>query len=355
LYRKIQSKPEQIRIGPFPDLTVDQARKKAEELNGLIAKGANPQEVVRGKREELTLSELFQEVLERHLTPHRREKTVQEYTRQFEVHLKAWKGHKLSQIHRRNVSQLHIKIGQESGPYLANRVLAMLSMLFGKAKSLGLWNGDNPCTGIERFKEKSRDRFLQPDEIPRFFQALAEESNTIARDCLLMCLLTGARRSNVQAMQWEEVNWGQNTWRIPDTKSGDPLIVPLVPEAVEILKDRMQTAEDSLWVFPGRDSTKHIVELKTVWARLLKRAGIQNLRMHDLRRSLGSWMAAQGASLSIIGKGFGHKDPATTAIYSRLNIDPVRDPMERAVEAMFAAGDVSESIDIIPIDREERQ
>ena len=303
LYRKIQYKPEQIRIGPFPDLTVSQARKKAEELNGLIAQGSNPQEAVRGRREELTLGELFKEVLERHLEPHKRPKTVKEYKRQFEVHLKPWKSRKLSRIHQRDVAQLHSKIGQESGHYLANRVLALLSMLYGKAKAWGHFKGDNPCKGVERFKENSRDRFLQPDEAPRFFQALAEESNTTARDCLLMCLITGARKGNVQAMRWDDVSLERNTWRIPDTKTGDPLLVPLVPKAVELLQTRVEQQDESPWVFPGRDPSKHIVELKTVWARILDRAGIQNLRMHDLRRSLGSWMAAQGASLSVIGKG----------------------------------------------------
>ena len=90
-------------------------------------------------------------------------------------------------------------------------------------------------------------------------------------------------------------------------------------------------------MFPGQKAGKHLVEMKTVWARILERAEISDLRMHDLRRSLGSWMAAKGASLTVIGKGLGHKNTATTAIYSRLNIDPVREAMEEATGAMFEA------------------
>jgi len=218
---------------------------------------------------------------------------------------------------------------------MANRVLALISMLFSKGSAWGQYNGDNPAQGVERFQERSRDRFLQPDEIPRFFQALAQEPNTTARDCLMMCLLTGARRGNVQAMRWEDVNLERETWRIPDTKTGEALTVPLVPKAVEVLQIRQNEAEDSPWVFPGREGGKHLVEMKTVWARILERAGIADLRMHDLRRSLGSWMAAKGASLTVIGKGLGHKNTSTTAIYSRLNIDPVREAMEEATSSMF--------------------
>jgi integrase len=337
LYRKVQGKPTQISIGAFPDLTIEQARRKAEEFNGQIAQGANPQEVVRGKRSELTLLALFNEVMERHLKPRRRRRTIEAYDRQFRVHLKPWHKRKLSQIHQRDVLQLHSNIGQQSGHFLANRVLALISMLYGKAEAWGHWSGVNPCKGVEKFKEQSRDRFLQPDEIPRFFKALAEEPNTTARDCIMMCLLTGARRGNVQAMRWEEVSLVRNTWRIPDTKTGEPLLVPLVPKAVELLMARQEASEGSPWVFPGKVVGKHIVELKTVWARILERADIQDLRMHDLRRSLGSWMAAKGASLTIIGKGLGHKSTSTTAIYSRLNIDPVREAMDEATEAMFEA------------------
>ena len=337
LYRKVQGRPEQIRIGSSPDLSVERARDKAAELNGLIAMGKNPQDAAREKRGELTFEELFQEVLKRHLKPRRRPKTVAEYQRQYAVHLKRWKSKKLSSITRRDVIVLHSSIGQESGPYLANRVLALISMLFSKAHIWGYAGSDNPAKGVERFREKSRDRFLQPDEVPRFFQALAEEPNTAARDCLMMCLLTGARRGNVQMMRWEDVSFERRSWRIPETKSGEPLTVPLVPKAVEILRGREAEAEDCPWVFPGQKAGKHLVEMKTVWARILERAEISDLRMHDLRRSLGSWMAAKGASLTVIGKGLGHKNTSTTAIYSRLNIDPVREAMEEATSAMYEA------------------
>lgn len=340
LYRWHEGRPRELRIGAFPDLSVEKARAKANELNGRIAQGENPFDTARDRREEMTFGELFQEVLQRHLEPRRRASTVAEYQRQYDLFLKRWQGRKLSRISRRDVSQLHSTIGSESGPYMANRVLALVSMLYGRAAAWEHFSGENPAQGVERFRERSRDRFLQPEEVPPFFQALASEPNTTARDCLLLCLLTGARRSNVQAMRWKDINFERAAWRIPDTKTGDPLTVPLVPKAVEILQTRSEDGRDSEWVFPGRESGKHLVELKSVWARILKRANIEDLRIHDLRRSLGSWMAAKGASLTVIGKGLGHKNTATTAIYSRLNIDPVREAMEEATHALLEASGV---------------
>ncbi|MCP4537306.1 MAG: tyrosine-type recombinase/integrase [Chloroflexi bacterium] len=128
--------------------------------------------------------------------------------------------------------------------------------------------------------------------------------------------------------------------------------VPLVPKALEILQIRKDQVGDSGWVFPSdRRKGKHLVEIKNIWAGILKRAEITDLRMHDLRRSLGSWMAAQGASLTVIGKGLGHKNTSTTAIYSRLNIDPVRTAMEAATSAMIeASGAVADVSKVTPID-----
>jgi integrase len=157
-----------------------------------------------------------------------------------------------------------------------------------------------------------------------------------------MCLLTGARRSNIMQMRWEQVNLNTNIWIIPQTKNGEPHTVPLVEMAIEILKQRKKNQiNGNPWVFPGNSRAGHMVDPKKAWARILKRANIENLRIHDLRRSLGSWQATTGASLSIIGKTLAHKNVNTTAIYARLNIDPVRDAMQRATQAMLEAAKVT--------------
>lgn len=151
-----------------------------------------------------------------------------------------------------------------------------------------------------------------------------------------MSLLTGARRSNVLAMRWEDISFERAEWRIALTKNGTPQTVTLSPEAVGILGNRMPV-ETAGYVFPGLGKHGHLVEPIKGWKRILERSGIQNLRIHDLRRTLGSWQAKTGASLSIIGKSLNHKSPSTTAIYARLDLDPVRESVERATDAMLVA------------------
>jgi len=199
--------------------------------------------------------------------------------------------------------------------------------------------GSNPAKGVRRFTERSRERFLQPDEMPRFLEALAREPNPTFRDFVLIALLNGARRANAQAMRWDQVHLERATWEIPVTKTGDRHTVPLSPEAVTILRHRKEHSA-SEWVFPSHGENGHLVEPKRAWKVLLERAEIQDLRIHDLRRTLGSWQAADGASLSIIGKTLGHKNVSTTAIYARLNLDPVRQSVNAATKAMLAAGGV---------------
>lgn len=335
VYRKINGTPQRTTIGHFPDVTVDQARKKAQELIGVIATGADPQDARRASRGELTFGGLFQEYLTRHAKVHK--KTWKEDERQYKAYLKGWARRKLSSIKRTDVQTTHVRIGKDHGKYQANRVLATLKSVFNLARDWGFFSGDNPATGVKRFTEKSRERRLQPDELPRFFQALNEEPDTTPRDYVFLSLLTGARQENVLAMRWDEINWEAATWAIPEIKTGEPQTVPLVPEAISLLQERKQNVSED-FVFPSTGKTGHFVEPRKAWARLLKRAEIKNLRLHDLRRTLGSWQADMGASLSVIGKSLGHKNIATTAIYARLSLNPVRTSMENATSAILESG-----------------
>lgn len=345
LYKKIKGRPERITLGRFPECSIENARKKVDLYNAKIAEGINPNQEKRVLRLEITLEELLQQYLERHAKVHK--KSWQEDENLYRRYLTHWNNKKLSSISKFDIQKLHAHLGVGNGIYAANRMLALLHVLFNKAIEWG-WQHPNPATGIKKFKEKSRDRFIQGDELPRFFEALKDETNIIARDYILVSLLTGARRSNVLAMRWEEINFARNTWTIPDTKNGESHTVPLVPEAVTILKNRQKINDtNSPWVFPSYGASGHLADPKKAWERVLDKAGINNLRIHDLRRSLGSWQAATGANLSIIGKTLAHKNVSTTAIYARLNIDPVRDAMNKATQAMFQAAGIQ------PVESEE--
>jgi integrase len=148
-------------------------------------------------------------------------------------------------------------------------------------------------------------------------------------------------------MQWSEIHLERGEWRIPITKNGESQTVTLAPEVVDILRARQGI--NSPWVFPGTGVTGHLVEPKKAWKRVLTRAGIANLRIHDLRRTLGSWQAKTGASLVIVGKSLNHKSPSTTAIYARLDLDPVRESVDRATSAMLVAAGLKKSVNVVPL------
>jgi integrase len=186
-------------------------------------------------------------------------------------------------------------ITKQSKPVTANRVLALLSSIFGWALSAGLWDG-NPAKGIRRNAERSRDRFLQADELPRFYAALAEEPNETIRDYFLMSLLTGARRANVLAIRWVEIDFKRAEWRIPRTKNDDPHTIPLMPEALAILVQR-QSGGESVHVFAGPGKSGHLIEPKAGWRRIFDRDELTQLT--TLVHAAGSrFSIAEGKTLA---------------------------------------------------------
>ena len=336
VYRWHQGRPTRIKIGVWPDLSIEQVRRAAEKLNADFAAGEDPAEKRRQRRQELTFADLFTLYLERHAKV--RKRTWQEDETYYQRHLAVRFGKKrLSEITRADVAAIHARIGKDR-PTHANRVLALISSVFGRAIEFGLWDHPNPCIGIRRFSEQARDRFLSADELRRFFEALEQEPNDTVRDFFTVALLTGARRANVLEMKWVDLDLEAATWRIGRTKNGTPQTVALVEPIVELLRERHRQAT-SVFVFPGNGVTGHLVEPKKGWARICKAAGIEGARIHDLRRTMGSWQAKTGASLPVIGKSLNHKNQSTTAIYARLDLDPVRSAMEKAAAAMLATRD----------------
>jgi len=346
--RRIKGILERITLGRYPDLTIEQARRKAATINSDIANDLNPGEVKRGRKAELTFSALFAEYLERHSKPNK--KTWAEDKSKYDTYLARPLGNKkLSTIDRSSIATIHSRVTKLGYPVTANRVKALISSIFGWAISAGLWKS-NPALGIKLNREYSRDRFIQGDELPKFFQALADEENDIMRDYFLLSLLTGARRANVLSMQWKDINLKREEWRIKETKTGTPQTVTLSPEALTVLRNR-KPSKPTTFVFPGEGSSGHLIEPKKGWGRILEHAGIDDLRIHDLRRTLGSWQAKTGASLAIIGKSLNHKNPSTTAIYARLDQEPVRKSVNTATSAMMAAAGLKGDAKIVKIRR----
>lgn len=380
--KRIHGKDERIILGNFPELTVEDARKEALKAKASVAGGKNPNQEKQKLRWDISFGEMFNQFMERYSKKFKRSWKYDE--REVNKFLSHWFSKKASQISKQEIQRIHDKIYSKNGLYQANRILERIRAIYNKAIEWG-WEGVNPTIGIKKFKEKSRDRFLQANELPCLFEALAEEENDIARDYILLSLLTGARKNNVLSMRWNEINFEAKVWRIPETKNGEPLTVPLTEQAIEILRERRilnkAVTSNDVFVFPGMGKEGYLADPKKPWKRICQRAtvklwqmdkvlmgiinkmvtkdpqnisqlyknivhvmqkegielptGLMDIRLHDLRRTLGSWQAATGATTAIIGKSLGHKSQQATAIYERLNIDPVRASVERATEAMF--------------------
>lgn len=344
VYRRTKGgRPERITLGRFPTMTIEQARKQAARINAEIEEGSNPAQVKRAHRDEMSFAELFKEYGERHGS---KKKSWATDLSLYANHLQCIAPHKLTKVTREMISRILSDLDKagKAGATI-NNVRALVSSVFSRAIEWG-YTTSNPVTGIKTRAKVKRDRFLQADELPRFFKSLAEEPNETLRDYILLALLTGARRSNLLAMRWKEISIKESVWRIPDTKNGTPQNVTLSPEAVTIINIRKDNAEKNAeFVFPGSGESGHIEEPKKAVIRVMERAGIpygrdkpDGVTLHDLRRTLGSWQAKTGASLAIIGKSLNHKSQQATAIYARLDLDPVRQSVNVATAAMLEAG-----------------
>ena len=323
LEKRIHGRMRRFTLGPYGPLTVEQARMLASTRIGEIARGEDPAEIRQTRIHEPTFADLTEWYEQRHLP---RKRSARDDRSMLATHLIEFRARKLSDISRNDIVVLHGEIGK-SAPYRANRVVALLRKMFNLAKDWGLMSGNNPATRIQFFKEVSRDRFLHPDELPRVFAAIAEESDIRVRAAFLTALLTGARREEVLTMRWEDLNLERAEWRIPHTKADRPHVLPLVRPLLSVLKHLSREAGNA-YVYSGRNGSGHRVNMKRAWQRIRTKAGVTDVRFQDLRRTMGSWLASSGESLLLIGKVLNHSSVTTTAIYARLNLDPVRQALE---------------------------
>jgi integrase len=332
---RIKGRMRRVTLGKFPDLTVALAREKAIAMRGRIAQGDDPATEAQEARNEATFEELTELYLERHARPHKRSASRDEYILKRYVP-EAWNKRRLSDIGRADVAKLHARIGEEHGHYAANRTLALLRTMFNLARTWELLKGDNPAQGIKAYREEKRQRFLSPEELQQVNAALAKEPDWRWRAYFPLALMLGTRKSELLAMRWQDVDLNQRTWRIPETKAGNSHLLPLPSPAAAIL-ETLPSRGQSEWVFPSEDSKAgRIVEPAKAWQRIRMRAGVTDVRIHDLRHTLASWLVAQGFNLPLIGRALNHTQVSTTNRYAHLALDPVRTALEQTAVLMTA-------------------
>ena len=324
---RINGRKRLMVLGAFGALTLDQARNSARRHLAAIIDGTDPIE----KRRKITAGNAVKDLavvyLERHAKLHKKswkddERRIQKYI------LPAWRNLRVSNIKRADVAALHRKIGQHH-PYEANRILELLSKMFSLARRWGFVGEDaiNPTKDIDKFKEHKRDRWVTPEEVPRLVWAINQERNVYAKTALWLYLLTGVRKSELLKAQWADVNWARGELKLPETKAGRMHYVPLSGPALAILR-KVPRLEKNPYVLPGHKQGRHLINIQKPWQRVRAKAGLQDVRLHDLRRTVGSWLAQSGNSLHLIGRVLNHSSPATTAIYAHFAQDQVREALE---------------------------
>lgn len=326
------------KIGSAKIMKLAEAKIKAHTLRKRAEQGIDPSQERNEVLRDMTLKQFFyDQYYPRHVKVHTRPKTQAKDDTMFRNNLAAFHGRKMMSITKEDVERLHIELKDRISLYTANRAIGLLKHMYNKAIDWGYpAHSGNPVVGIKMFKERSRERFLQPDEINRFFAALYEDPNELFKNYVLLSLFIGQRRQNMLSMRWSCVDLTLGIVSFPDSKNGEPQRIPLITQAWDILKEMRKHATDD-WVFPSQNGSKsgHVEDLHRPWYALLKRAGIENMRFHDLRRTFGSYQAITGAGSFVLGKALGDKTNAAVRVYARLTMDPIRDSIQRGADKML--------------------
>lgn len=361
-YRTRSGLERRYTIGSYPAWKVGPARKEAAEIKRRVRhEGYDPLADLTAEREAPTVALLCERFKTDHL-PTKRASTQRDYEAIVDdLILPALKHRKVAEVTHSEIDALHRKISKEGlrgrpAPFRANRVVAVLSKMFSLAIRWG-WRPDNPAKGVARNQEDKRERYLSRDELDGFIKALATHKDQQGANIVRLLLLTGARKSEVLAARWADLDLTAGVWTKPGATTKQKTVhrVPLSAPARQMLVDLKAAAKDGAeYVFPGR-SSGHREEIKRTWHELCLAAGVviakpakdakgrdtvvlkHSARIHDLRHSYASYLASAGVSLPVIGALLGHTQPATTARYAHLLDDPLRRATERAADFVMPA------------------
>lgn len=312
-----------LKLGEQGALSVSDARKKALELRYQLDQGHDPQAEKAAQTAMPTLADFALQEYLPYAQQHKRSANADES--KLRVHLLPRFGSRpLNDITTRDL-QLYLGEFKDSHcAATANRHLSLLSKLFKLAVQ---WEriAKNPCQGIKKFQENNqRERFLSQDEIQRMFQAMESEPNRVIVAALKFLLLTGVRREEALQAKWEFADLERGTLFLPDTKSGKSRTVILNPDALALLQEQPRQAGKP-YVFPGKVTGKPLNNPIKGFHRILAAAGIENLRIHDLRHSFASLAVNSGATLYQVQHLLGHASSQTTQRYAHLADSTLRE------------------------------
>ena len=302
-------------LGRADVLTLDQARKMAIPYLGKVAANEDPQAESDRLRSLKTIAELCSAYIENHAKKKRVSWKNDESCLRRRI-LPRLKARLAETIVTADIEPIHSEIGTQH-PYAANSMLGTVRTMFNWGKVSGFLPGGhaNPTTGIVRFPERKRRRYITTGEMPDFIRTLEAEDDEYARHGLWLLLLMGLRSKELLKAKWTDIDWDMGTLFVGLTKNGEPLLAPLGDAAMARLKIIPRIANNP-HIICGQKPGRPLTGLGEPLRRVLERAGLQNLRVHDLRRTVGSWLAQAGRTLHLIGDVLNHRDLKTTLGYA---------------------------------------
>lgn len=336
--------------------TPDQAREHAKKLLGRVANGADPARQKQDAMKQITVAELCDLYLLQG-TGTKKQSTISTDLGRINRHIKPLLGRKkVPEVTRADITRflqdvangktasdvktgLHGRAIVRGGKGTATRTVGLLGGIFSFAFDSGLIK-ENPVRGINRFPDKKGQRYLSNKELGALGEAIADASrsgaNPSAIAILKLLIFTGARRGEIEGLMWRNVDFSSGYLRLGDSKTGQKSI-PLNSSALSVLA-KAHREDASGFVFPAFRGNGHYVGTSKVWGLVREAAGLNDVRIHDLRHSFASLAVSGGASLPMIGALLGHSDAATTQRYAHLHDDPIKalsDAVGQAITKSF--------------------
>ena len=321
-------------IGPHGTIPPAAARARAAEVITAARTGRDMTgRILQMRKDEgTTMHDLAGRFLTEHVLTHCKPSSAHSYEIAIRRHVLPRLGRRrVAEVTRGDVAAMHHQM--RGTPFAANRTLGILSAMFTAAE---LWElrpqGSNPCRYVKRFRERGRERFLSDEEYRRLGAVLreAEDTGTVADAAIAairLLMLTGCRLSEIMTLRWDFVALEAGELRLPDSKTGAK-VVHLGEPARAVLRG-IAREEGNPWVIRGRRPGSRLASLHFPWGRIRKRAGLDDVRLHDLRHSFASGGLLVGEGLPMIGKLLGHSQVQTTARYAHLADDPVKAAADR--------------------------
>ncbi len=335
-YRK-GGRTRRASIGRHGNITAEIARAKAKEIMGEVSKGENPVEEIAQHRRAPTVAALCERFFQTHVMERCKPSTQAEYRRAIDKFINpAIGGFKVVDVERKDVAALHDK--HRDIPYQANRTLGVLSKMFNLAEVWGLRpDGSNPCRHVPKYRETKRERYLSKAELQRLGEVLADAEQDGSESIYVIAafkllILTGCRLGEIQTLKWEYIT--EFGMELPDSKTGARRI-PL-PQAARDVLTALPRPLNNAYAVAGHVEGQHITDLQHPWRRIRERAGLDDVRIHDLRHTYASNAVSSGMPIQMVGRLLGHTQLQTTMRYAHLADDPVKRAAEENAERLSA-------------------